>query len=106
MEIHRKEHDSQKFTDLTGQVQSLLAEVFQLPPGEVTPGLAFGDLPQWDSLGHMDLMLRLEEQFGVKVDTDLIAELVNIPAICAYLKEQGYADRKEHDSYRDRTGPA
>jgi acyl carrier protein len=78
-------------TDLTSQVQSLLAEVFQVPQGEVTPDLAFGDLPQWDSLGHMDLMLRLEEQFGVTVDTDLIAELVNIPAICAYLKEHNHA---------------
>jgi acyl carrier protein len=78
-------------TELTGQVQTLLAEVFQVPLDEVTPELAFGDLPQWDSLGHMEMMLRLEEQFGLTVDTDLIAELANVPAICTYLKEQGYA---------------
>ena len=39
----------------------------------------------------MDLMMRLEERFGVTVDTDLIAELISIPGICAYLKEQGHA---------------
>jgi acyl carrier protein len=78
-------------TDLTGQVQALLAEIFQTPLEAITPELAFGDLPQWDSMGHMEVMMRLEEQFGVTVDTDLIASLINIPAICAYLKEQGYA---------------
>jgi acyl carrier protein len=78
-------------TDLTGQIQALLAEIFQVPLEEVTPDLAFGDSPQWDSMGHMELMMSLEEQFGVKVDTDLIAELVSIPAICAYLKENGHA---------------
>jgi acyl carrier protein len=78
-------------TDLTRQVQALLADVLQLPLELVTPDLAFGDLPQWDSMGHMEVMMRLEEEFGVTVDTDLIAELVDIPAVCAYLKENGHA---------------
>jgi acyl carrier protein len=70
---------------LDQNVRALLAEVFQIPPDEITPELAFGDLPQWDSLGHMDVMMRLEEQFGVEINTDTIAELVSIPAICEYI---------------------
>ena len=68
------------------RVQALLADAFQVPQEMVTPDLAFGDLPQWDSLGHMEVMMRLEEQFGVDVNPDTIAELISIPEICAYLE--------------------
>jgi acyl carrier protein len=67
----------------------MLAATFQVPPGEITPELSFGDLPQWDSLGHMDVMLGLEEQFGVAIDTELIGTLTSIPAICRYLAARG-----------------
>jgi len=75
---------------LTEQVQALLAEAIQAPPELVTEDLAFGDLPQWDSLGHMEVMLRLEEQFGVAIDADVIAQLISIPEICNYLKANNH----------------
>lgn len=77
---------------LTSQVQALLAEVFEVPVDQVTPTLQFGDLPQWDSLGHMDLMLRLEEQFSVDISTETIAELVSIPAICDYIRRSNHKE--------------
>ena len=76
---------------LVVQVQALLAEAIQAPPDLVTPDLAFGDLPQWDSLGHMEVMLRLEEQYGVAIDADIIAQLVSVPEICKYLEANGHA---------------
>jgi acyl carrier protein len=75
---------------LTEQVQALLAEAIQAPPELVTEDLAFGDLPQWDSLGHMEVMLRLEEQYGVAIDADVIAQLVSIPEICKYLEANNH----------------
>jgi acyl carrier protein len=77
---------------VTSQVQTLLAEVFEVPFEQVTPELAFGDLPQWDSLGHMDLMVRLEERFGVEISTESIAELVSVPAICDYLQRTNHKE--------------
>ncbi|MCC6955145.1 MAG: acyl carrier protein [Anaerolineales bacterium] len=78
--------------NLTLQVQNLLAEAIQVPLELVTPDLAFGDLPQWDSLGHMEVMLRLEEQFGIAIDADRIARLISIPEICHFLEENGHGD--------------
>jgi len=83
--------DFQSPDDLNGRVQRMLTEVFQVDMELITPDLSFGDLPQWDSLGHMDVMMRLEEQFGAEIDTDAIASLVNVPAICRFLQERGYA---------------
>ncbi len=75
---------------LIERVQDLLAESLQVPPDLVTSDLAFGDLPQWDSLGHMEIILRLEERFGVAVDTDTIAQLISVPEICKYLEENNH----------------
>jgi len=75
---------------LSQRVQSLLAEAIQVPGEVVTPDLSFGDLPQWDSLGHMEVMLRLEEEFGVAIDADTIAQLISIPEICRFLEDNGY----------------
>lgn len=76
---------------LVQDVQALLVEALQVPGELVTPDLAFGDLPQWDSMGHMEVMMRLEEHFGVEVTADTIATLTSLPAICAYIQENGNA---------------
>ena len=69
-------------------VQAVIAEALQISDQEVTPDLAFGDLPQWDSMGHMEIILQLEERLGVDVSAETIAELTSVPAICAYLAQQ------------------
>jgi acyl carrier protein len=77
---------------LTERIQTLLADVFKVPVQEVTPDLAMGDLPQWDSIGHMDIMLSLEQNFGVEITTEAIGELVSIPAIYTYLMDKSNYD--------------
>ena len=72
---------------INSQVKTLLADAIQVPIELVTDNLTFGDLPQWDSLGHMEVMMRLEEDFGIEISADTIAELISIPEICAYLEK-------------------
>lgn len=66
---------------LNKDLRALMAEVFQVPIEEIMPDLAFGDLPQWDSMGHMELMLHLEEVYGIEVSAESISELVSLSAI-------------------------
>jgi len=82
--------DSDLQTQTMKRVQDILAEALQVPPDEISPQLAFGDLPQWDSMGHMEVIMRLEESFGIEVNADTIAGLTSVPTICSYLEEQGY----------------
>lgn len=77
--------------DLTGRIQALLVDALQISPADVSPDLSFGDLPQWDSMGHMEVMLRLEEHFGVEINAETIAALTSIPVICKYIEENGHA---------------
>lgn len=76
---------------LTTRVQEALINALGLAPHQVSPELAFGDLPQWDSMGHMEVMMALEANFGVEINADTIAQLTSIPAICSYIQENGHA---------------
>jgi acyl carrier protein len=76
--------------DIQKSIRAIVAESIQVPQEMVTADLAFGDIPQWDSLGHMEIILRLEEAYNFSIDTELIARLISIPEICNFLKENGY----------------
>jgi len=76
-------------TELTGRVQAALAEALNVPVDQITPELAFGDLPQWDSMGHMEVMMRLEERFGIEINADTITALTSVPAITAHIAAMG-----------------
>ena len=66
---------------LIPRIQTVLAEALQVPADLVTSELAMGDLPQWDSMGHMEVMMLLEQHFGVEINNDTIANLTSVPAI-------------------------
>ena len=48
------------------RVRETMREVFRLSPEEVGgDDLRLGNPPQWDSLGHMELVAALEGKFGL-----------------------------------------
>jgi citrate synthase len=83
--------DIEPTTTLVEQIQGVLVEALQIPGDQVTPDLAFGDLPQWDSMGHMEVMMSLETRFGIEINAETIAGLTSIPTICDYIQENGNA---------------
>lgn len=38
-------------------------------------GLEYQAIPEWDSVGHMNLIAELEDAFGIMMDTDDIIDL-------------------------------
>ncbi|HLD93349.1 MAG TPA: acyl carrier protein [Anaerolineales bacterium] len=74
--------DEQLFNDL----QSLLAEVFKVEVSQIDPSAQLGEWPAWDSMAHMDLMVALEERFGVEINADTISQLISVPAILEHLR--------------------
>mgnify|MGYP002623126499 FL=1 len=55
-----------------------------VPPGDYTPA----DLPEWDSLRHVELIFELEAHYGIDVPQDRIAAMFEgTGAILAHLRE-------------------
>ena len=77
--------------DIDDRLKEFLADQFQVDLANISDDLSFGDLPQWDSLGHMSLMAAIENRFGVEVSADAIADLVNYKAIRDFLVKPSHA---------------
>jgi acyl carrier protein len=76
---------------LKERVKATLADVFQVAPETLSDDLIFGDIPQWDSMGHMDVMMSLENHFGIQVTAETIGGLTSLQAIVAHLEQNGHA---------------
>ncbi|MFZ3230195.1 MAG: acyl carrier protein [Pseudobdellovibrio sp.] len=44
-----------------------------------------GNPHQWDSLHHVGILLKIEEQFSITISPALIAHLSSVAAICDHL---------------------
>jgi acyl carrier protein len=55
-------------------LESIFAQVFALPEKAITDSLALREIPSWDSMTHMMLIVRLEEAFSVEFTGDEIAD--------------------------------
>lgn len=70
-------------------LQKVLADVFDIPADEVTPDLAVGSIGAWDSFGHLQAILALENEFGVQFDPSRIANLRTAALLAQELEAQG-----------------
>ena len=60
-------------------VVSLVASVF--PEEEITEESSMFDTDSWDSLGHMRVIIALNEEMGIELSPSHIAEATSIEAI-------------------------
>jgi acyl carrier protein len=60
---------------MDARLQTLIADVLDLDSSDVGPELSRADTAQWDSLNHLRLVTALEEEFGVQLTLDQIAQI-------------------------------
>jgi len=53
----------------------------------LTPSTGIGDIPQWDSLGHLALFMALEEKYGKKFSPEEMTSAKNVADIDRLLDE-------------------
>lgn len=73
------------------RLQATIATTLKVAPGQITPTTRDEDLPSWDSLGQVNLIMALEQTFGVYIEVEEFANLNSVPAILAYLESHGAA---------------
>jgi acyl carrier protein len=65
-------------TQIYSKLTSVFHEVFGADDIILTPELTAEDVPEWDSLTHIRLMITVERAFGIKFSTSEIGHLKNI----------------------------
>jgi acyl carrier protein len=69
----------------------LLAATFAVDPSAIVDSLTMRDADNWNSLTHIELILGLEEMFGIQFTQDDVVEMTSVGAIRGVLRRYGLA---------------
>jgi citrate synthase len=73
---------------MQNDLDELIATTLKIPQEQLSDTLEYGSIQQWDSLSHVNLMLRLEDAYGIEIDEDTMIELTSVRAIRDFVREQ------------------
>jgi acyl carrier protein len=69
-------------TDITKRVETVFVRVFgkRMP---FAPHLSRLDEPRWNSMKHMEFLVGLEQEFGIRFDGGDATDMVSMPDVVA-----------------------
>ena len=69
------------------RLSEVVSSVFGVDPGELTADASPKTIEAWDSVGHLQLMLAIEAEFGLQFTPDEMAAFTTLGAIRSRLEE-------------------
>ena len=67
------------------EAKEILANVFNIDINQISNNAKIGELPGWDSLGHMRLVLHIEKIIKRSLKTEEILEILDVEHVKALL---------------------
>ena len=80
--------------DVHNVLNGVFQRLFENPNLQITSAMTARDVPEWDSLAHIDLIVEIEEEFAIKLTVDDIAELQNVGEMIALIERKVAARAK------------
>jgi len=75
-------------TPLLERVQGIVADVFGVPEDQVRPDSSPDTIETWDSIHHLNLVIALEQEFGVQFTPEEIEQLLSVELVAALVEEK------------------
>ncbi len=69
------------------KIKEVMSAVFEIPVESILDDSSTDNLENWDSLRHLNLILALEEEFGISIPDDEVGNLVNYKLIQITINE-------------------
>jgi len=66
---------------LVARLIEVAADVFGVPAGALTADSSSDSVEAWDSISHLNLMLAVEQAFGVRIEPEQMVELTSISRV-------------------------
>jgi len=76
-------------SDFNDKLYHIVSQVFGVPIEEVNDDSSPDTIASWDSLSHINLVLSLEEEFGVSLSPEDVMEMLSVGLIRTILAERG-----------------
>lgn len=75
------------------QVRSVASDIFGIPADKITAESSPETVDKWDSMQHLNLVLAIEEKFGVQLEPEDIEQMNSIGAVAALVEKLQSAAR-------------
>ena len=73
---------------LEEKVIQIIAHSLEVSPEIINEDMAIGDIPQWNSLGHVVIISALEKSFDIKFDPESIMDMEDVTDIISSIEER------------------
>jgi acyl carrier protein len=70
------------------RIRRIAADVFEVPVDRIGPASSPDTIETWDSLHHLNLVLALEQEFGVQFTPEEIEQLLSVELVAALVEER------------------
>lgn len=70
---------------MNDEVKTIMASVFRINIENITEDLNQKDVTFWDSLRHLNLVVELEEKFGISFEPEEIAEMITFQKVIYFI---------------------
>src|SRR5438876_7507389 len=73
----RRPNAAERTFDVTldRRLRQVFVVTLDLDDEMVVESLKYQDIPEWDSIGHMSLVVAIEDEFDVQLDTDQVIDM-------------------------------
>lgn len=69
------------------KIIALIARVLNVPATEIEMDTEIGEPDEWDSLHNVEIIAQLEQEFGVKITSDMIMDLEDVSDIVSLIED-------------------
>ena len=66
---------------VSSKIRQIMSIVFEVPLEAITDDASSDSIESWDSIRHLNLILALEEEFGITIPDEEVGNLVNYKLI-------------------------
>jgi acyl carrier protein len=70
-------------------IQELIASTLGIEKQRITSATTQAEVPEWDSVSHLNLMIAFEDTFRLKLTVSDMQHLNSVPAMRLFLEEHG-----------------
>lgn len=70
------------------QVQAIASDIFGVPMDKITADSSPETIETWDSMQHLNLVLAIEEKFGLQLSPEEIEEMKSVGLVAALVEKK------------------
>ena len=63
----------------------IISDVLEVQESQISIKTGIGDVPEWDSIKQMQIIIALEEEYSVEFSENDLVEANNVKKLCQYI---------------------